>query len=146
MDAPASALDVINQSQILALILQLYREYHPTIILVTHDLPIAGELANKMAVMYAGNLVEYASNEELFEEPLHPYSQGLVNSMITFSIDMSAVRSIPGDPPSLLNPPPGCRFHPRCPKAMGMCREKGPPPTWVGKDRWVRCWLYGGEG
>ncbi|MEM1522366.1 MAG: ABC transporter ATP-binding protein [Thermofilaceae archaeon] len=145
MDEPVSALDVVNQSQILSLILELYRRYHPTILLITHDLPVAGELADTIAVMYAGHMVEFSSNKEFFEDPLHPYSKGLVRSMITFSIDMGLVSSIPGEPPSLLTPPSGCRFHPRCAHAMDICRKDVPPRIEISPGRWVRCWLYAGD-
>jgi len=145
MDEPVSALDVVNQSLILGLIWDLHRKYGTSILLVTHDLPVAGELADGIAVMYAGHLVEMGGNKEFFEEPLHPYSKGLARSMIAFSTELSRVSSIPGEPPSLLNPPPGCRFHPRCPHAMDICREREPPLLEAGGGRWVKCWLYGGR-
>lgn len=145
MDEPVTALDVVNQSLVLGLISDLHRRYGTSILLVTHDLPVAGELADRIAVMYAGHLIEMGSNEEFFEEPLHPYSKGLVRSMIAFSTELSGVRSIPGEPPSLLNPPKGCSFHPRCPRAMDICREQEPPLLEVGGGRWVKCWLYGGK-
>jgi len=145
MDEPVSALDVVHQSLILGLISDLHSKYGTSILLVTHDLPVAGELADKVAVMYAGHLVEIGGNEEFFEEPLHPYSKGLARSMIAFSTEVGRVSSIPGEPPSLLNPPPGCRFHPRCPHATDTCRGQEPPLLDVGGGRWVKCWLYGGK-
>jgi len=142
MDEPVSALDTLNQTLIEKLIYDFYKIYRPAILFVTHDIQIAGELADKVMVMYAGHLIEIQKNEDFFETPLHPYSQGLVESMIVLSKSLKSGRVVLGEPPSLLNPPPGCRFHPRCPFAMDICRKEEPPMIEVSQGKYVKCWLY----
>ncbi len=142
MDEPVSALDTLNQSLIERLIYDLYKLYKLTIFFVTHDIQIAGELADRIMVMYAGHLIEIRGNEAFFESPLHPYSQGLVESMIVLSRISEGGKIVSAEPPSLLNPPLGCRFHPRCPYAMDICRKKEPPMIDVGQGEYVKCWLY----
>jgi len=141
MDEPVSALDTLNQTLIEKLIYDLYKLYKPTILFITHDIQVAGELADKVMVMYAGHIVEIQKNEGFFENPLHPYSQVFVDSMIALSKTMKRGKVVVGEPPSLLNPPPGCRFHPRCPFAMDICRKEEPPMIDVGNAK-VKCWLY----
>ena len=100
------------------------------------------ELADRVAVMYAGKLVEVADSVPLYDEPLHPYTQGLLKSIPSISLDKRELKVMPGSPPDLINPPPGCRFHPRCPYAMKECSELEPPMKEVRPNRWVACLRY----
>jgi oligopeptide/dipeptide ABC transporter ATP-binding protein len=134
-DEPTTALDVTVQAQILRLLDQLNRERGLAVVLITHDLGVVAEIADRVAVMYAGQLVEYASLDELFYDPQHPYTWGLLGSIARLDRPNPArLAQIPGQPPSLLHPPTGCRFAPRCPHEFAKCAE--PPPL----DR-DRCWL-----
>jgi peptide/nickel transport system ATP-binding protein len=141
-DEPTTALDVVTQAQILNLLKQLQREKNMSLILVSHDLSLIAELADKLAVMYAGKIVEYGSSDSVYNNPLHPYTQGLIRSIPRLSGEKSELVGIPGEPPDLINPPPGCRFHPRCPFAMDVCRREEPPLVEVEKGHYVACWLY----
>jgi oligopeptide/dipeptide ABC transporter ATP-binding protein len=134
-DEPTTALDVTVQAQILRLLDQLNRERGLAVVLITHDLGVVAEIADRVAVMYAGQLVEYASLDELFYDPQHPYTWGLLGSIARLDRpNPERLAQIPGQPPSLLHPPTGCRFAPRCPHEFAKCAE--PPPL----DR-DRCWL-----
>ena len=141
LDEPTSALDVITQANIMNLLKKLKAERNQTFILITHDIALSSELADKMATMYAGHIVELAKAEVFYEMPLHPYTQKLMRSVPTLRGE-KVLESIPGAPPNLINPPVGCRFHPRCDKAMEICREKE-PPLLSKDDHLVKCWLYG---
>jgi len=141
-DEPTTALDVIVQAQVLKLMRELQERLGLSLILITHDLSVIAELCNKVAIMYAGKIVENASAEALFENPLHPYSYGLIKSFPSIKGERKPFVSIPGFPPNLLNPPPGCRFHPRCPKAMDICKKEEPPLIEVEKNHFVACHLY----
>lgn len=142
-DEPSTALDVVIQAQILNLIASLKEKLKISMILITHDLSIIAETCDKLAVMYAGKIVEYGDIYSIFEEPLHPYTQGLIGAFPDVWAEKTRMRSIPGFPPDLLNPPSGCRFYPRCQYAMDICRIKEPPlaedPK---KPRKVACHLY----
>jgi len=138
-DEPTTALDVVVQEKIMDLLDDLRKEGR-AIMLITHDFSLAVDRADRIAVMYAGWLVEFGSAEKLVEEPLHPYSDGLIQSVPDIWVDRE-IKPMPGFPPDLTNPPSGCRFQPRCPKAMGICREKEPPTLEV-DGRVVKCWLY----
>ncbi|MGB9780938.1 ABC transporter ATP-binding protein [Caldanaerobacter sp.] len=142
LDEPTSALDVLTQAHIIQLLKELKKMLKITLIFVTHDIAVAAELADKVAVIYGGNLVEYNSTFQIFKNPLHPYTKGLINSIMAVNADMSKVKPIPGDPPSLLNPPSGCRFHPRCEYAMDICKKE--KPRWINLDgeSYVACHLY----
>lgn len=146
LDEPTSALDVLTQSYIIQLLKELKRKLNITIIFVTHDIAVAAELADNIAVIYGGNLVEYNSVYRIFDNPLHPYTKGLISSIMDVNADMSKVKPIPGDPPSLLTPPSGCRFHPRCEYAMEICSRGKPPFVEVDDDIYVGCHLYQGGG
>ncbi|RLE83576.1 MAG: ABC transporter ATP-binding protein [Thermoprotei archaeon] len=141
-DEPTTALDVIVQAQIMKLFSKLREELGISFIIITHDISIVMEVADKIGVMYGGHLVEYGSVEELYEEPLHPYTKELLRAVPNIEVKDVELRYIPGDPPDLSNPPPGCRFHPRCPHAMDICKEEIPDKRFR-NEHMVRCHLYG---
>ena len=140
-DEPTTALDVVIQGQILDLLRKLKDEYDLSVILITHDMSVIAELCNRVGIMYAGKLVECADVRTIFKEPSHPYTQGLISAIPSLTGPKVRLKSIPGAPPDLLNPPRGCRFHPRCPYAMDKCRREEPKYTEVGKLHWVACHL-----
>ncbi len=145
-DEPTTALDVTIQAQILDLMIQLKEDYETAIMMITHDLGVIAELAERVIVMYAGKIVEEASTQKLFDDPKHPYTQGLLASIPTLG-DRSQhgrqrLQEIDGIVPSLYNLPEGCSFCPRCPKAMETCRDKAPDIKDLGSAHHVRCWLY----
>jgi peptide/nickel transport system ATP-binding protein len=142
-DEPTTSLDVIVEAQILDLLKDLKRTHDLTLILISHNLGIVAELADRLAVMYAGKMVEVAPALALFDEPLHPYTQGLLASVPNIRIEDEDLRTMTGAPPDLINPPLGCRFHPRCDHVMERCRQQEPPYRQVGEERWTACWLYG---
>ncbi|MEM2222977.1 MAG: ABC transporter ATP-binding protein, partial [Candidatus Korarchaeota archaeon] len=123
LDEPTSALDVITQANIMNLLKKLKKESSLSYILITHDLALSSELADKIAVMYGGKIVEYGTSEQIYSDAKHPYSQKLLASIPTLRTDKK-LEFIPGAPPDLISPPPGCRFHPRCPYVMPICKEK----------------------
>jgi peptide/nickel transport system ATP-binding protein len=144
-DEPTSNLDVTIQAQILDLIESLKTKYQSSILFITHDLGVVSEIADKVAVLYAGTLVEYAPVRELFKKPLHPYTKALLDSVPKLG-KKERLLSIRGSVPNLLDPPAGCRFHPRCDSVMDICREKK-PGLYVreesgGQKHLVRCFLY----
>lgn len=140
-DEPTTALDVVVQRGVVQLLKDIQERLHNTIILVTHDMGIHANVSDRLAIMYAGRVIEEAATVEVFKNPLHPYTQFLINSLPQFG-DVGERVSAPGQPPSLANLPPGCAFHPRCPRAMSICREQRPGDTEHGEHR-VACWLYG---
>lgn len=142
LDEPTSALDVLTQANIMNLLKKLKEELRLSYIFITHDIALSSELADKVAVMYAGHLVEVAYAETFYREPLHPYSKKLMASVPTLRSEKK-LEYIPGTPPSLIEPPSGCRFHPRCPYAFDKCKRE-PPPMFKVKEELVRCWLYEG--
>jgi peptide/nickel transport system ATP-binding protein len=125
-DEPTTALDVTTQAQILELMNRLQREFGSAIIIITHDLGVVAETADDVVVMYAARVVERAPVDSLFQRPHMPYTWGLLGSLPRLDADMERLTQIPGQPPSLLNPPRGCRFHPRCPYVMNICKETEP--------------------
>jgi oligopeptide/dipeptide ABC transporter ATP-binding protein len=141
-DEPTTALDVTIQAQILRLMDELVREHGHSVLLISHDLGVVARVCRRIAVMYAGKIVENCSTGRLFQKPCHPYTQGLLNSILTFSKRRGRAESIQGTIPDLIHPPPGCRFHPRCPSAMERCRLEKPIPLEVEKGHWVSCHLY----
>jgi len=143
LDEPTSALDVMTQANIMNLLKKLKKELKLTYIFITHDIGISSELADKVAVMYAGKIVEFGPSEQVYVEPLHPYSRALLNSVPRLH-EEKIPTFVSGAPPSLLNPPKGCRFRPRCPNAMPMC-EKEPPIVKLENGGYVQCWLYAGK-
>jgi peptide/nickel transport system ATP-binding protein len=140
-DEPTTNLDVTVQAQILVLIRELQKKLGSTILYITHDLGVVAELCDRVAVMYAGNVVEIADVMTLFKEPLHPYTQGLLESIPRPG---KPFISIPGIVPSLINPPPGCRFNERCKYAMDICWKQKPQLVEAGKEHYVACHLYSG--
>jgi peptide/nickel transport system ATP-binding protein len=143
-DEPTTALDVTIQAQILELMRNLKTRVGTAILLITHDLGVIAEVADRVCVMYAGNIIETAPVTELFRRPLHPYTQGLLASIPRVDDPSKKLESIPGSVPNLISPPTGCRFHPRCPFAMPVCKEKVPPTTVEGPQHTVACFLYNG--
>jgi len=137
-DEPTTALDVLVQAQIINLLKKLKKE-GMTIMLITHDLAIISEIAEKIGVMYAGEIVEFGSAEQIYNEPKHPYTQALIAAIPRLHGEKK-ISYVRGTPPNLMNPPTGCRFYDRCPHAMDVCKQD--PPSIMIKDGFVRCWLY----
>ena len=144
-DEITTALDVTVQAQTLKLLQQLKKTIETSVLLITHDLAVVAEVCDRVAVMYAGNVVEVADVEELFRNPLHPYTQGLLASVPRADIAAVEQKSIQGSVPNLISPPSGCRFHPRCPKAFDKCPLKKPTLLEVNPGHYVSCFLYGDE-
>ena len=143
-DEPTTALDVTVQKQILELLETLRRDLRLSLLFITHDLGVVAQIADRVAVMYAGQIVEMASVHDLFTRPLHPYTQGLLASIPRVDQPSKKLESIPGSVPNLIFPPSGCRYHPRCPHAMPVCKEQRPPMTVEGTGHNVACFLYNG--
>ena len=142
-DEPGTALDVIVQAQTLKLLRDLKDKLGLAMVMISHDLSIIAETCEKVAIMYAGHIVEYGDADAIFKEPLHPYTQGLVKAFPTIHGEKVRLASIPGQPPDLLNPPPACRFNPRCPFVMDVCKKIDPPLQKVGSgEHYVACHLY----
>jgi peptide/nickel transport system ATP-binding protein len=133
-DEPTTALDVTTQAQILALMHRLQEDFGSAIIMITHDLGVVAEIADDVVVMYAAEVVEHANVDRIFNRPHHPYTWGLLGSLPRLDADVERLTQIPGQPPSLLRPPRGCRFHPRCAYVMDVCKEKDPPLLPISDD------------
>jgi oligopeptide/dipeptide ABC transporter ATP-binding protein len=145
-DEPTTALDVSTQAQVLRLIRDLVDEFQLTVLLVTHNLGVVAQVCNRVAVMYAGRVVESGDVRRIFKSPAHPYTVGLLRAVPTMQTSRGALEEIPGTIPNLLSPPPGCRFHLRCPYVMDVCRVDPPPPMLpIGHGTTVACHLYGGQ-
>jgi peptide/nickel transport system ATP-binding protein len=142
MDEPTTALDVVVQREIMAQIAELKERLGFSILFITHDLSLLVEISDRIAIMYAGQIVEMANARDLFEEPLHPYTQGLMSSFPSLTGNRVKLAGIPGSPPNLIAPPSGCRFHPRCPKRMLMCDQVVPRFGEARPNHWVACHLY----
>ena len=141
LDEPTSALDIMTQANIMNLLKKLKKEHGLSYLFITHDLPLASELADRLAVMYAGKLVEVGTAEQIFLDPKHPYTKGLIGSVPTLRTDKELI-FIPGEVPSLIDPPSGCRFHPRCPHAMEKCKKEEPPFIEIEPEHYISCWLF----
>jgi peptide/nickel transport system ATP-binding protein len=141
-DEPTTALDVVVQAQIMNLLKSLQRELKMSIILITHDMSLIAEIADKVAIMYAGKIVEIGSSDRVFNNPLHPYTRALINSIPSLRKELKKLEFIPGVPPDLIQPPPGCRFHPRCKYVFEPCNREEPPMVEVEPGHFVSCWLY----
>jgi peptide/nickel transport system ATP-binding protein len=137
-DEPTTALDVVVQKSVLALIRELQQEMRSSLLFVTHDMAVHANLTDRLGIMYAGRLVEEGPTAEMFRAPLHPYTRHLIGSLPRIG-DRAPRQGLGGSPPSLADPPTGCRFHPRCPSVMPRCREQHPPLVDVGSKRRVAC-------
>jgi oligopeptide/dipeptide ABC transporter ATP-binding protein len=140
LDEPTSALDVLTQANIMNLLKQIKKEIATSFLLITHDIATSSELADRVAVMYAGQIVEVSKNNQFFTKPLHPYSAALMSSVPRLR-STAELDFIVGQPPSLINPPTGCRFAARCMHRFDRCTEE-PPTFTTDDDRKVKCWLY----
>jgi peptide/nickel transport system ATP-binding protein len=142
-DEPTTALDMLVQSQIISLLKKLQREKGITIILITHDLALVSQITEKIGIMYAGELVEFSSSRDIYKNPRHPYTQALIEAIPRLRTKDKKIHFVKGSPPSLLNPPRGCRFYDRCIHAMDVCKRS--PPEFETETGYVRCWLYEGS-
>ncbi len=141
-DEPTTALDATVQDQLMELLKKLKETEGLTLLLITHNMGLVADMCDRVAVMYAGRIVEEASVYEIFEDPKHPYTQALLKAVPNPMKRMDRLESIPGSVPNLIRPPRGCRFHPRCPKVMDICKTRRPPDIHVGEGHRVACWLY----
>lgn len=142
-DEPVSALDVSIQSQVLNLMSKLKKEYHLTYIFIAHDLSVVEHISDRIGVMYLGNFVEEANKDNLYKNPMHPYTQALLSAVPIPDPTVKKERIIlEGSIPSAINPPSGCKFHTRCPKCMEICKKEAPKKYQVGEDHFVYCHLY----
>lgn len=138
-DEPTTALDVIVQAGIIELLLSVRREFGTAVILISHDLALVAQMSDKVAIMYAGKIVEYGSSKEVYIKPLHPYTLGLQGAFADIRKPKEKLVSIPGAPPDLISPPTGCRFNPRCPYAKDLCRSEEPILLEVAPGHQVAC-------
>lgn len=141
-DEPFTAVDVSIQNQLIELLKGMQRELHFSCLLITHDLGVTAEICDRVYVMYAGEIVETADIFTMYKNPKHPYTMGLIDSAKVADSINGELPYIPGSVPSMLDVPTGCRFHPRCSRALATCRKKHPVGTNIQNDHWVRCWLY----
>src|SRR3984893_1612145 len=139
-EEPTTALDVIVQAQIVVLLRRLQRSKRLAMILITHDLSLVAEMCDKVAILYAGQIVEYGTASKIFHDPRHPYTIGLIRAFPNLESKKQRLLSIPGAPPDLVRPPPACRFVPRCPYATSKCSNEAPPMEEIDPDRLARCW------
>jgi peptide/nickel transport system ATP-binding protein len=137
-DEPTTALDVLVEAQIIQILHDLRREFDTSLLLITHNLGIIAEACDRVAVMYAGEIVEIGDAREVFARPQHPYTRELLRS--TISLNTTGLHYIPGAPPDLVDPPPACHFHPRCPSAMQICAAKWPAPRTLPTGTVAQCW------
>jgi peptide/nickel transport system ATP-binding protein len=142
-DEPTTALDMVVQSQIISLLKKLQKEKGIAIILITHDLALVSQLTDKIGIMYAGELVEFSATRDIYTNPRHPYTQALIEAIPRLRTKDKKIHFVKGSPPTLLNPPRGCRFYDRCIHAMDVC--KCSPPELETETGYVRCWLYEGS-
>jgi peptide/nickel transport system ATP-binding protein len=142
LDEPTTALDILTQRTIISLLRRLKDEQHFTMIFISHDLAIAAELANRVATMYAGRVVELGKTEDIFYRPRHPYTLGLIRAVPTVTGGFEELASIPGSPPDLIQLPSGCKFHPRCPIATDKCKHEEPTLEPVGDAHYAECWHW----
>ncbi|MCG6909375.1 MAG: ABC transporter ATP-binding protein [Deltaproteobacteria bacterium] len=140
-DEPTTALDVIVEAQFLDLLNELRAEFNLTILLISHNLGIVAQMADRITVMYGGRIAETGTSMDVFAEPMHPYTQGLLASIPNIQLEQPKLTTMPGAPPDLVDPPKGCVFNPRCPEVMEICREKSPELNKKAGHA-VACWLY----
>jgi peptide/nickel transport system ATP-binding protein len=141
-DEPTTALDVVVQRGVIQMLKTIQENLKNTMILVTHDMGVHANIADRIGIMYAGKIVEEATTEQIFGRPLHPYTQFLINSLPKFG-DKHMRDSVPGSPPSLIDLPAGCPFHPRCPQVKEICRQQMPGFSSPDENHTVACWLFG---
>jgi peptide/nickel transport system ATP-binding protein len=142
-DEATTSLDVIVEAKLVDQLRQIREDFGVTLLVITHNIALVAELCDRVAVMYAGQLAEIGPVEEIFDHPLHPYTKGLLQSVPSIQLDeKEQLYKMPGEPPSLTNPPSGCRFHPRCPYVMEICPRIDPRLEEVAPGRLVHCWLY----
>jgi len=139
LDEPTTALDLVSQVSVMDTLRDVHEKLGLTMMMVTHDISNVARLAERLAIMYAAQIVEVGDIEEIFYRSKHPYTIGLINATPSIVGDLSKKRPIPGDPPNLLDPPSGCRFHPRCELAASICEEEEPEFRDIGDDHWVAC-------
>ncbi|MCC7425346.1 MAG: ABC transporter ATP-binding protein [Alphaproteobacteria bacterium] len=144
-DEPTTALDVTVQAQIMQLLAEVRRALGSALLLITHDFGLVAEYCDRVYVMYAGQIVEEGSVFDVFERPRHPYTRALLRSTLGPDKRVASFTTIEGQPPSLIAPPRGCRFHPRCPEAMARCASESPPRFGLGVGVAARCWLHAGD-
>ena len=139
LDEPTTALDLISQAYLMEMLREIHHELSITMLMVTHDVSNVARVAERVAVMYAAKILEVGTTEDIFYRARHPYTVGLINAIPSIVGDLSTKKPIPGLPPSLINPPPGCRFHPRCPLATPRCQEEEPQMEEVTPGHVVAC-------
>ena len=144
-DEPTTSLDLTIQAQYLNLLSDLQKRYHLALIFITHNLGIVAKMCDKVAVMYAGRMVESGPVRQIFNRPAHPYTEALLRSIPRLTDRRERLTAIEGQPPDMTSPPSGCAFHPRCPKAIERCQEQDPPTFEVAADQRTRCWLADGR-
>jgi peptide/nickel transport system ATP-binding protein len=143
-DEPTTALDVIVQDSLLKKVREIQKQLNMAMLYISHDIAVIAEVSQRMGVMYAGNLAEMASTEAIFHRPLHPYTMGLMSACPSIAGEKTELVQLPGEPPDLLNPPPACRFHPRCPCATEICKQEMPEFRDHGGGHYAACWHPGG--
>ncbi len=144
-DEPTTALDVIVQDSLLKKIKEVQKKLNMAMIYISHDIAVIAEVSERVGVMYAGKMAELASTEAIFHRPIHPYTMGLMSSFPSIAGEKTELVMLPGEPPDLLAPPPGCRFHPRCPYATEICQEQAPEFKVHSDEHYAACWHPGGK-
>ncbi|MBN1259959.1 MAG: ABC transporter ATP-binding protein [Anaerolineae bacterium] len=139
-DEPTTALDVIVQDRILRELKKIQEKLGMSMIYISHDIAVIAEVSDRIGVMYAGRMAELADGVDIFEHPLHPYTYALMRAFPSIKGEKHELVTLPGEPPDLLFPPPGCRFHPRCPRATDVCKQEQPPFADNGRGHFVACW------
>jgi peptide/nickel transport system ATP-binding protein len=142
LDEPTTALDILTQRSVIEVLRSVRDEFNFSLIFISHDLSLAAELADRVATVYAGKIVEIGNVFDIFEKPRHPYTKGLTQTVPTVTGELRELISIPGSPPDLINPPTGCAFNPRCPYATERCRKEQPPLEEVGEGQFAACWNW----
>jgi len=139
-DEPTTALDVIVQDRVLRKLEEIQRRLDMALIYISHDIAVIAEVSDHIGVMYAGHMAELAGSVDIFERPLHPYTHALIGAFPSIKGKKKELKTLPGEPPDLLDPPSGCRFHPRCPRVLDVCREERPPFRDYGGGHLAACW------
>jgi oligopeptide/dipeptide ABC transporter ATP-binding protein len=142
-DEATTSLDVIVEARLLDLMREIQQEFELSILLITHNIAVVAEMADRISVMYAGHIVELGSVYDVFDSPMHPYTRGLLRSVPNIKLEEEEeLYKMAGEPPNLTHPPSGCRFHPRCPRVMPICSQLKPTLLEVKPGQLVQCWLY----